>query len=51
MSTCGLLLDSFEYTLTLDSQVFPSYITCEHNITGTSALVRLKEKRAQECLI
>ena len=34
-------------TLTHDSQVFPSYVTCEHTITGTSALARLKEKRAQ----
>jgi hypothetical protein len=34
-------------TLTLDSQVFPSYVSREHTITGTSALARLKEKRGR----
>lgn len=31
-----------------DSQVFPSYVTREHAVIGTSALARLKEKRARE---
>lgn len=29
-------------------QVFPSHVSREHTITGTSALARLKEKRAQD---
>ena len=30
----------------LNSQVFPSYITCEHGVTKQSALAQLKKKRA-----
>jgi len=29
----------------LNSQVFPSYITCEHGVTKQSVLAQLKEKR------
>ena len=32
----------------LDSQVFPSYVPREHTVIATSALARLREKRARE---
>jgi len=43
------VLDSFDLMLLMFySQVFPSYVTRELTVIGTSALARLKEKRARE---
>ena len=45
MCSCHVL-EPLKVDASLNSQVFPSYVTREHAVTKQSALAKLKEKRA-----
>ena len=44
MCSCHVL-EFFKVDASLNSQAFPSYVTCERAVTKQSALAKLKEKR------